>query len=231
MRPLRAVILFTPTCPHWPKIFAAQDLDEVDRGLLPSCAGEYSGPGRFWSEGCSYKPEPEASDVAGLLEEAPGLYFLVRNPGTAPEFAELLDDPHLASCCFNTSTVIRWRDDTQDPFSRLPKELLMKIPCLLPTTSRQALRLTSTSMASVPLGSSFWRSRFEFPNELCHISLPQRLQAGAQADSMLVDWRQLCYRLLHSTGERRQNRRRIMNLNEKLVRVPLAEEDHIEEDA
>lgn len=107
----------------------------------------------------------------------------------------------------------------------------MKIFYLLPTTSGQALHLTPRSMASGPLSSSFWRSRFEFPNELCHISLPQRLQAGAQADSMLVDWKQLCYRWLHPTGERWQNRRRIMNLNEKLVRVPLAEEDHIEEDA
>lgn len=89
------------------EIFAAQDLEEGYRGLIPSCAGDYAGSERFWSEGWSYKPEPEASDVAGLLEEAPGVDFLVHNPGTALELAELLDDSHLASCNSNTSTVVQ----------------------------------------------------------------------------------------------------------------------------
>lgn len=129
-------------------------------------------------------------------------------------------------------TIIQWRENTPDPFSRLPPELLAEVLFLLPTASGQTVRLASRAMASISLSSSFWRSRFHFPNELCHITLPQRLQTTAQADNSALDWRRLCYRLLHSTSKGWQNRKRIMTLNEKLVRMMLTQEDDdVEEDS
>ena len=55
---------------------------------------------------------------------------------------------------------IAWFPNTQDPFSRLPWELLEVIALYLPTTTALDLRLASRSF--VPLFSSFqfWRSRF-----------------------------------------------------------------------
>lgn len=212
------------------EIFAAQDLEEGYRGLIPSWAGDYAGPERFWSDGWAYRADG-ASEVVELLEAAPEWDFLVHDPGNVQGFTELLENPPLASKSSNPSSIIPWKGHTRDPFSRLPTELLMEILCLLPTSSGQALRLASRAMASVTLSSSFWRSRFHFPNELCHIRLPQRLQAGPQVDTMAVDWRGLCYRLLHSSGESWQNRKRIMTLNEKLVRMMLAEEDDMEEES
>lgn len=212
-------------------IIVAQDLEVGKRGLIPSWAGDYAGPEQFWSDGWTYHPDPDASGLAGLLEVAPEWDFLVHDPSDAQEFANLLENPPLASDDSNSSTITQWRGYTQDPFSCLPPELLMEVLCLLPTASGQAVRLASRAMASIRLSSSFWRSRFDFPNEFCHVKLPQRLQVRAQADNSVVDWRKLCDRLLHSTGESWQNRKRIMTLNEKLVRILLAYEDDIEEES
>ncbi len=206
-------------------IFAAQDLEEGYRGLIPSWTGDYNGPERFWSDGWSYHSEPESSAVIGLLEVAPEWDFLVHDPGNAQGFAELLSDPPLVSNSSNSLTIIPWKGETQDPFSRLPTELLMEVLCLLPTASGQPVRLASNAMASIPLSSSFWRSRFDFPNEFCHMRLLQRLQKGPQVDNLAIDWRGFCYLLLHSSDESWRNRKRIMTLNDKLVRMILAEED------
>ena len=233
---LQTYALLTTRAPLQPNlskladIIVAQDLEVGNRGLIPSWAGDYAGPEQFWGHGWACNNSPDQSEVAALLERAPEWDFLVHDPSNAQEFANILENPPLASGDFNSSTVIQWRGYTQDPFSRLPPELLMEILCLLPTTSGQAVRLASRAMASIRLSSSFWRSRFDFPNEFCHIKLPQRFQARAQADNLVVDWRKLYDRLLHSTGVCWQNRKRILSLNEKLVRVLLAHEDDTEED-
>lgn len=211
-------------------IILSQDLEKGNRGLIPSWAGDYAGPEQFWSDGWTYNPDPDASELAGLLEVAPEWDFLVHDPSNAQGFASLLENPPLANDDSNSSTMVQWRGYTNDPFSRLPPELLMEVLCLLPTASGQAVRLASRAMASISLSSSFWRSRFDFPNEFCHIKLPQRLQTRAQADNLVVDWRKLCDQLLHSAGESWQNRKRIMTLNEKLARILVAYENDIEED-
>ena len=211
------------------KIFAAQDLAKGYRGLKPSWAGDYNGPERFWGDGWTYHPDPDVSDVADLLEAAPELDSLVRNPENTHGFAELLEDPPLACSHPDPSTSISWKAGKHDPFSRLPTELLIQVLCLLPLSAGQAVRLASRAMASVSLGSDFWRSRFDFPHELCHIRLPQRLHTGPQADRLAVDWRRFCSRLLRSADKSWQNRKRIMNLNEKLVKMMLAQDDNVEE--
>ena len=70
------------------------------------------------------------------------------------------------------------------------------------------------------LSSRYWRSRFEFPNELCHVGLPPALLTSGQVGDQSVDWRCLCDQLMHPVGERFgwwQNRKRITALNKKLV--------------
>ena len=209
-------------------LFSAQNLKKGYRGLIPSWAGDYNGPERFWSDGWSdYHPVPEASDVAGLLEVAPEYDFLVHDPGNAQGFDELLEDPPLAHSHPIPSTNISWKADHHDPFSCLPTELLIEVLCLLPTTAAQAVRLASRAMASVTLSSEFWRSRFDFPNELCHIRLPQRFASGPRADSMAVDWRRFCFQLLHLNDKCWQNRKRIMDLNGKLVKMILAQDNTV----
>ena len=159
---------------------------------------------------------------------APQFDFLIHDPGSVQGFTELVEDPPLARSHLNhPSTNISWKADNHDPFSPLLTELRMEVLFLLSTDAAQAVRLGSRAMASVPLGSKFWRSRFAFPHELCHIRLSQspRLHTGPQADRPAVDWTRLCYRLLHSADKGGQNRKRIMNLNGTLVRVMLAEDD------
>ena len=172
----------------------------------------------------------EFGATVGLMKAAPECDSLVHDPGNAQGLAELLEDPPLARSHPNLSTNNSWTVDNHDPFSRLPTKLLIEVLCLLPTTAEQALRLASRVMASVSHSSKFWRSRFDFPKELCHIRLPQRFKGGPQADTLAVDWRRLCYQLLHSADKSWQNRKRIMDLNEKLVKMALAEDDDVEEE-
>ena len=103
------------------------------------------------------------------------------------------------------------------PFSHLPKEILVQIISFLPTPSVQAVRLASRTMASVHLPVSYWHSRFQFPNELCHIKLPSHLSPG-RFDRKAIDWKSFCNRLLYpEQNEPMKNRSRISDLIKKFL--------------
>ena len=226
-----------PSYPNLEKlgeIISSQDVACDGRGLVPEWAGDYDGPEQFWEDGWSWHEEPEASVVAGLLEESPEWNYLVHDPDNSQGFGTLLTKPPLLAATAESPPPISMVINTHDIFCRLPEELLLEIICLLPTASIHKLRLASRAIASVHLNTKFWRSRFMFPNELCHIQFPSGLLQTNQQDHPLVDWQKLWYRLLHpeNTMEYQwwQNRKRIASLNEKLV-YQLLTEDAIGEPA
>lgn len=65
------------------KVFAAQDLEEGYRGLVPSWTDDYNGSERFWSDGWSYHFESESFVVIELLKVAPEWDFLVHDSDNA----------------------------------------------------------------------------------------------------------------------------------------------------
>ena len=194
------------------KIFLQIPLGESKGGFAPDWATDYAGPEPFfWVEG-----ETEQNHS---LEEYPEWGFLLRDPGFGRGFDDLFASPPLESAN-TTSPPIHFSDDGGDIFARLPEELLTEILVLLPTTSVRNLQLASRKMASVHLSSRYWRSRFQFPNELCHITLPPSLRSAGQVGERWIDWRRLCDQLLHPVGDGYgwwQNRKRIMRLNRALL--------------
>ena len=219
---------FYPNLEKLGQLFSSQDVACDGRGLVPEWAGDYDGPEQFWEDGWSWNEEPEASVVAGLLEESPEWDFFVRNPDNSQGFETLLANPPLLASTAESRPPISMVTNTHDIFCRLPEELLLEIISLLPTASVYKLRLASRVIASVRLTTRFWRTRFMFPNELCHIQLPLGLLQANQRDHPSVDWQKLCYRFLHpeKTTEYQwwQNRKRIASLNEKLVHQLLTED-------
>lgn len=135
-------------------------------------------------------------------------------------FDNLLANPPLVSTASN-SPRMQLTDNSRDIFSCLPVEILAEILVLLPSASVRDLQLASRKVASLHLSSRYWRSRFEFPNEVCHVTLPPALQKSGQVGDQWVDWRGLCDQLLHPVGERFgwwQNQKRITALNRNLVK-------------
>ncbi len=191
------------------KIFLQMSLGSAGNSYRPDWVIDYAGPERFfWIKNFDE------------LKDEPEWHFLGRDPGMVFGFDELLANPPLQSTA-STSTPIQFTDEGGDILSRLPTEILMDVLVLLPTPSVRNLQLASRKMASVPLGSRYWRSRFQYPNELCHITLPTVLQTSGQMDNRWVDWRCLCDQLLHPVGQEFawwQNRKRIIALNRKLVK-------------
>ena len=208
-------------------IFANSELEEKGRGLVPDWAGDYVGPEQFWDDGWTWSEDIDASIVAGLLEEKPEWDFLVSDPDVSVDLTQLMQHPPLVPPNILSLNPINSSVDAEDDFSQLPEEILLDIMCFLPTTSVQNVRLASKVIASVPLGPSFWRSRFAYPNELCHVRLPAGFPRDHQSSTLSVDWRELCYRLLHLDDSRQpdsvKNRRRIVSLNSKLVQRMLSE--------
>ena len=95
---------------------------------------------------------------------------------------------------------------------------------LLPTPSVRAVRLASRLMTSTPLTNSFWRTRFDYPNECSTFVLPERFFSRTEIP---VDWKTLRERLLDSfrAGNKRWlNRQRISSLTSKLVRKVLSKD-------
>ena len=185
----------------------------------PDWAPDYDGPEQFfWTD----------EDGDENLEHFPEWSFLARDPATARGFDELLANPPLESAA-NLSPRIQCADDEGDIFSSLPAEILTEILVLLPSASVRNLQFASRKIASVHLSSRYWRSRFEFPNELCHVRLPPALLKSGQVGEQWVDWRRLCDQLLHPVGDKYkwwQNRKRIIALNRKLVEsMPLRGSD------
>lgn len=208
-------------------IFAHSELEERGRGLVPDWTGDYAGPEQFWDDGWTWNEDIDASVVAGLLEEKPEWDYLVSDPDTSIDLTQLMQHPPMMLSEILSLNPIQSNVDAEDVFSQLPEELLLEIMCLLPTTALQNVRLASKVIAYVPLRSSFWRSRFAFPNELCHVRLPAGFPRDHQSSTLSVDWRELCYRLLHLDESRQpkswKNRRRIVSLNSKLVQMMLSE--------
>ena len=192
------------------------DLNELAKIFIQIPLGE--GQGGFrpdWAKGYGWSEQHVKQHVARTAQGN----FLLHDPDITRGFDELLANPPLESTAY-TSTQIKFADDGGDIFSRLPVEILTQILVLLPTASVRDLQFASRKMASIHLGSQYWRSRFEYPNELCHVKLPPALLESGQVGERWVDWRGLCDQLLHPVGEGFkwwQNRKRITALNRKLV--------------
>ena len=160
-------------------LFAAQELEEGDRrGLKPDWMQHlaYGNVEQFWADGWLYSEELAASTVAIITDGTPELDYLVHDPTKLPEFNQLLNDPPILSPNAEETCVRESSGVAADPLSRLLVELRLNILCHLSTSSVQRLRLASRSMAAVKLSSAYWRSRFEWPNELCYIQLPSNLR-------------------------------------------------------
>ena len=213
-------------------IFAYSDLEERGRGLVPDWAGDYAGPEQFWDDGWAWNADIDTLVVANLLEEKPEWDFLVSDPDVSIPLDQLMHHPSTTSSSILSSIPIQPSVDAHDIFSKLPKELLLEVLRFLPTASVQNARLASKVMASAPFGTNFWRSRFAYPNELCHFRLPVEFPHGYQSGTLSVDWRELCYQLLHLRENRQpnwwKNRRRIVSLNSKLVQMMLSEDSKLE---
>ena len=203
-------LIAAPTAPPFnlnelAKIFLQIPLGFTHGGFAPDWAPDYDGPEPFFW--CDSQNEN--------LDDYPEWQFLLQDPGVGRGFDELFRSPPALSDNL-TPPPIYFSDDGLDIFARLPVELLIKILVLLPTTSVRNLQLASRRTASVHLDCTYWRSRFEFPNELCHFTLPPASELGGDG----IDWRSLCDQLLHPVGDGYgwwQNRKRITRLNKKLL--------------
>lgn len=193
------------------KIFLQIPLGPRGDRFRPDWVTDYAGPERFfWIK---------FIDEMNCLAEEREWHFLARDPGMTLGFDELLTNPPLESAA-NILPRIQCANDEGDIFSRLPTKVLTEILVFLPSASVRDLQLASRRIASVHLSSRYWRSRFDFPNDLCHITLPPALLKSGQMGGLWVDWRRLCDQLLHPVGEEYgwwQNRKRIIALNRKLV--------------
>lgn len=181
-------------------------------GFQPDWATDYGGPEPFWWIGDDATPD--------IFPEAFEWHFLQRDPGVACGFDQLFASPPFKSSA-TMSPPIRFTESGNDIFSRFPEEIITEILVLLPSASVRDLQLASRKIASAHLSSRYWRSRFEFPNELCHVELPQALKKSGQVNGQWVDWRRLCDQLLHPVGEKPgwwKNRKRITALNRQLVK-------------
>lgn len=190
--------------------------------------GDYAGPEQFWDDGWTWSEDVDTSVVACMLEEKPEWNFLVSDPDIPRPLNQLVQHIPSKSSITRSPKSVQFCVGAHDVFSRLPEELLLEIICFLPTASVENARLASKVMAAVQLGTNYWLSRFAYPNELCHIQLPADFPYGYQADTLAVDWWNLCYRLLHPEDSRHsdwwKNRKRIISLNLKLVQMMLSED-------
>lgn len=195
------------------KVFLQIPLGPKGDRFRPDWVVDYAGPERFfWIRGDSLERK-------SLLAEREW-HFLARDPGMVLGFDDLLANPPLEHAT-NLPPQSPFLASVGDIFSRLPVEILTEILVLLPSTSVRSLQLASRATASLHLSSRYWRSRFEFPNELCHVTLPPALQRSGRVGERRVDWRRLCDQLLHPVGEEFgwwQNRKRITALNKQLVK-------------
>ena len=193
-------------------------MEDEGRGLHPEWAEDYDGPETFWSDGWADHPEPEASNVAGILDSYSDLDYLVKDPVKLCEAAqELCNEPPILN-----SIQGRVSDGINGPgncyFSRFPLEILTHIISFLPTQSVHALRVASRAIAWIDLGSTFWHSRFVFPNELSHVDIPSS-QTGATLKQSSIDWKFLYKRVvsINADDEYSKNRQRISALNQQLL--------------
>ena len=107
------------------------------------------------------------------------------------------------------------------------KEYSMRSICFLPTASVHKLWSALRAIASVRSKTRVWHLRVMLPDDLCRIQLPSALLQSNQWDHPLVDWQELCYRLIHPEKSTEyqwwQNRKKVESLNEKHVYQLLTE--------
>ena len=202
-------------------LLASQELEQDGRGLRPSWTDDYGGPEQFWADGWREHPEPEASEVAGILDYTSEWDFLVKDPDSTKGLDAILQSPPSRSTDRQPTLAVKPTSNTACPFSRIPEELRLQILTLLPTPSIPSIRLASRSMAVIPLTRSFWRSRFAYPNELSHLQILPHLLPGHEGGQE-IDWIELRRRLLqasHESDECMKNRHRIFELSRRLVHV------------
>ena len=196
------------------RILSTQRLFDHGRGLRPSWTHGYKGAEQFWDDGWREHPEPEASNIAGILKED-DFDYLVKDPHNVGNIDQVLVNPPLRSSEENTP--IKTSIIGHCPFSHLPAEILVQILSFLPTPSVRNMRLASRLVASVHLPVAYWHSRFQYPNELSHITLPAHLSNG-RFQGRPMDWQIFCHRLLYPThNECMKNRRRISSLTKTLI--------------
>lgn len=193
-------------------------MEDEGRGLHPDWAEDYDGPEKFWSDGWADHPEPEASNVAGILDSYSQLDYLVKDPLKLTEQAQDLCNapPVPSSTQCQGSVGIDGGGDGY--FSRFPVEILSHLISFLPTKSVRAVRFASRAITRIELDSTFWRSRFIFPNELSHVVTVSTKSMNTH-DQSTIDWRGL-YKQLSSVSpgdEYRKNRQRIRSLNQQLL--------------
>ena len=206
-----------PVLTAWGTVLASRQLEEDGRGLRPDWTINYAGAENFWDDEWKYHGEIEASNVAGVLDVTEECDFLAKDPEKVDDLDGMLKFPSLLPGIAVSNPLARTTDQ-EDCFCRFPEEILLQTIASLPSPSVQAIRVASKAMAEVSLSSGFWRSRFDFPNELCHIPLPYRFKSGP-IDGSPIGWKSLCMRLLAS-GDRSQNlqnRRKISELTDKLA--------------
>ena len=163
------------------KIFAQTPLSDaggLGGGLKLDWAKDYAGAEQFFWDVNEWNRHYRQLDE--------GWHFLARDPRLALGFDDLLASPPLASAT-DIAPKTRFNDNTCDIFSRLPAQILLEILVLLPSTSVRSLQLASRRVASLYLSSRYWRSRFKFPNELCHVSLPSGLLSSGRVGDLCVD--------------------------------------------
>lgn len=216
----------TPNLDILADVFSKQELEEGARGMVPDWTYDYEGAEEFWADGWAYHEEPEASEVAGVLDWSSEWDYLVHDPNAKESFGELLATPPLVTAD-ELPRPLESNSNGSDFFQHFPEEILLNVLCFLPTPSVRAVRLASRRMAAVGLGYPYWHSRFTFPNELSHILLPPSMKT-CQNDGHAIDWKILCERLLRPSGQQNlgyQNRRRISRLTRALARNILSKDN------
>ena len=206
------------------QIFASQELEGDGQGFKPTWTPDYGQAEIFHClDGWSYHEEPEASQVRGLSEEMDELDFIVCDPEKVRGFDDVLGNPPVATYPLDEQgPPLNRHGAKEEIFQKLPLEILQAVLCFLPTPSVRNLRLASRTLAAVGLNTEFWRSRFSFPNEVCHVTLPENIKSKVRT----VDWNGLYSCLLHPTGEESkwwENRNRISTLTTRLVQKLLSQ--------
>ena len=182
--------------------------------MRPNWTDDYMGAERSWAHVHWFgHEEPVTSEAARLGNWE----FLFHDPTDLPNCDELLDNPPLTSS-EQPSNMPPFAASQGDRSPDLPAEIVIIIFGFLPTASVHALRLASRTFGSVKLNSTYWRTRFDYPNELCHICLPAKFSSRQRQDAF-IDWRTLCTKLLsHPNHLSWQNRKRISLLTRRLVK-------------
>jgi hypothetical protein len=142
--------------------------------------------------------------------------YLIVDPESIRPLETTSELLHMAQQELPSTTMSPARRSGDDIFSRLPPEIRTMILCFLPLEAAYDLRLASRSVAVEGLNPTFLRSRFIYPNELCHIPSSSPLVKNSE------DLTSLCRWLLAEQGpgfEAWRNRKRISKIMLELAKI------------